>query len=268
VSVLKEIEKGIIVFDNPYGGSNITTLTTSEGTLIIDSSLFPSKAAEVALYIKRLFRSEIVWITNTHYHPDHTFGNSGIKAQLLTSEKTERYFSIMNRHYIDQVIEKEESLKEENIKVVHPALTFKKDYTLKMDNVNVEFEVVGGHTPDSTIIRIPERKVIIVGDLLVCEYHPEIVSDSNIERWIKVLKGLKREKARWFITGHGKVCNKLEIDKMISYLQKSIALREYVTSADEIVETLGQDPNFRERKMQSLLVENIRILMETGKQIS
>jgi len=112
---LKEIEKGIIVFDNPYGGSNITTLTTSEGTLIIDSSLFPSKAAEVALYIKRLLKSEIVWITNTHYHPDHTFGNSGIKAQLLTSEKTEKYFSIMNRHYIDQVIEKEEALKEENI---------------------------------------------------------------------------------------------------------------------------------------------------------
>jgi hypothetical protein len=55
---------------------------------------------------------------------------------------------------------------------------------------------------------------------------------------------------------------------MISYLQKSIALREYMSSADEIVETLGQDPNFRDRKMQSLLVENIRVLMETGKQIS
>ena len=266
--MLKEIEKGIIVFDNPYGGSNITTLTTAEGTLIIDSSLFPSKAAEVALYIKRLLHSEIIWITNTHYHPDHTFGNSGIKAQLLTSEKTEKYFSLMSRHYIDQVTEKEEALKDENIKILHPALTFKKEYTLKLNDMEVEFEVVGGHTPDSTVIRIPQRKVVIVGDLLVCEYHPEIVSDSHLEQWIKVLKGLKREKAKWYVTGHGKVCNKLEIDRMISYLQKSIALREYMSSAEEVVQTLGQDPNFRERKMQSLLVENIRVLMEFGKQIS
>lgn len=265
---MKEIEKGIIVFDNPYGGSNITTVTTSEGTVIVDSSLFPSKATEVALYIKRLLHSEIVWITNTHYHPDHTFGNSGIKAQLLTSEKTESYFSMMSRSYIDQVTHKEGASQAEAIKILHPALTFKNEYTLELGGERIEWEVVGGHTPDSTLIRIPGKKVIIVGDLLVSEYHPEIVMDSNLERWIRVLRGLKREKAKWYISGHGKVCNRLEIDRMISYLQKAMALRESMSDADEIVQTLGQDPNFRERKMQSLFVENIRVLMETGKQIS
>jgi glyoxylase-like metal-dependent hydrolase (beta-lactamase superfamily II) len=259
---LRELEKGIIVFDNPYGGSNITTITTAEGTLVVDSSLFPSKASEIVLYIKRLMKSEVIMMTNTHYHPDHSFGNSGINAPLIASEKTENYLSMMNHDYIDQVIMKDGALIEEDIKIVHPAMTFKKEHTLILGNLKIEFELVGGHTPDSTIVRIPERKIVILGDLLVSEYHPEIVVDSNIEKWIKILKQLKREKAKWFITGHGKVCNKLEIDRMLSYLQKTIAIKDFVNHPENIVEALGQDKNFRDRKMQSLLVENIKVIME------
>lgn len=259
---MRELEKGIIVFDNPYGGSNISTITTSEGTLVVDSSLFPSKSSEVVLYIKRLLNSEVIMLTNTHYHPDHTFGNSGVNAPLLTSEKTERYLSMMSRDYIDQVTKKDDALLEEDIKVVHPALTFKKEHTLNLGGIDIEFEVLGGHTPDSTIIRIPERRVLILGDLLVSEYHPEIVVDSNVEKWIKILKQLKKEKAKWFITGHGKVCNKLELERMIAYLQKTIALKDFINNPENIVEALGQDSNFRDRKMQSLLIENIKVIME------
>ncbi|HOO31763.1 MAG TPA: MBL fold metallo-hydrolase [Thermotogota bacterium] len=265
---MKELEKGIIVFDNPYGGSNITAITTGEGTLVVDSSLFPSKAAEVVLYIKRLMKSEVIMLTNTHYHPDHSFGNSGINAPLLASEKTEGYLSMMNHEYIDQVTKKDSALLDEDIKIVHPAITFKKEHTLTLGDLRIEFELAGGHTPDSTIIRIPERKVIILGDLLVSEYHPEIVMDSNVEKWIKILKQLKREKAKWFITGHGKVCNRLEIDRMISYLQKTAALGEFVNTPETIVEALGQDSNFRDRKMQSLLIENIKVIMEKASSFS
>jgi len=262
VSILKEIEEGIVVFDNPYGGSNITSVTTTEGTFLIDASLFPSKAEEVVLYIKRLLKSDVTMLANTHYHPDHSFGNSGVSSPLVASEKTEQYFSLMNRNYIDEVVKKENALKDENVKIVHPAITFRKEHEINLGGLTIEMEVVGGHTPDSTVIRIPERKVIIMGDILVCGYHPEIVTDSDLEKWIKTLKQIRRERYKWLIPGHGKTCGKIEIDKMISYLQKTLMVRDYSKNIEDVVTGLGNDPNFRERKMQSLFLENIRVIME------
>lgn len=261
---MKEIAPGLIVYDNPYGSSNITSITTPEGTILIDSSLFPSKAEQVKVYVKRLLNSEITLVINTHYHPDHTFGNSGFSAPICCSSATEALSRKMDRKYIQYIIDKEPLLEKENLIIVPPSITFEKEYEIEFGGLKLQLETVGGHTPDSILIRIPHYGVLIAGDLVVSGYHPEIVQDSNIRHWVKILRALKREHFKQIIPGHGAVARDLEIDSMRSYLEKCIYLQEHKPQLETLLDSLKIDPNFRDRKMSAMFVENLRAVLNQG----
>lgn len=259
---MKEIAEGIIVFDNPFGGSNITSITSSEGSVVVDASLFPSKAEQIKVYLKRLMNSDIQLVINTHYHPDHTFGNIGFQSQIACSESTEDYFFKMDKGYIRDILSRNDSLQKESIQMVPPAITFKDDYTYTFGKRKILLERVGGHTPDSTIIRVPEEKVYIVGDLVVSGFHPEIVYDSDLDRWIDILKRLRREDIRFLICGHGEVSSVSEISKMIAYLERLILLRDKRQDVETILEQLENDPNFKERMMVEVLVDSLKHVLQ------
>jgi glyoxylase-like metal-dependent hydrolase (beta-lactamase superfamily II) len=258
---LKEIAPGIIVYDNPYGGSNVTSITTDEGTVVVDSSLFPSKAEQIKTYLKRIMNSEIQLIINTHYHPDHTFGNAGFQSQILCSESTESYFFQMSKSYIRNVINRNALLKKETITIIPPAFTFPESYIHISGNRTIHIERVGGHTPDSTIVWLPKEQIWIVGDLVVHGYHPEIVYDSDINRWLDVLRRLKKEKIKHLVCGHGDVADQSEIDQMVAYLETIRSLQQYKTDFDGILSHLENDVNFRERKMIEILVESLKTIL-------
>jgi len=249
------------VYDNPFGGSNIVSVTTSEGTIIVDSSLFPSKAEQVKTTIKRLLNSDITLVINTHYHPDHTFGNSGFSAPLCCCKASEEFFRMMDKTYIGYVVEKEPLLAKENVIIVPPSITFDREYKLSFGDLDLYLENVGGHTPDTIVIRIPKYSLLITGDLVVSGFHPEIVADSNIKTWVKVLKTLKKERYKEIIPGHGPVVRDLEIDQMRNYLEKLVYLREHKTQFETFLGSLDKDPNFRSRKMPQMFIENLKVVM-------
>jgi len=258
---LKEIAPGIIVYDNPFGGSNIVSVTTSEGTIIVDSSLFPSKAEQVKTTIQRLLNSEVALVVNTHYHPDHTFGNSGFNAPLCCCKTSEEFFRKMDKTYIGYVIQKEPLLEKENLIIVPPSITFDREYKLSFGGLDLFLENVGGHTPDTIVIRIPKYGILITGDLVVSQYHPEIVADSHIKTWIKVLKTLKKERHKQIIPGHGPVVRDLEIDQMRHYLERLAYLQEHKSQLETFLGSLDKDPNFRNRKMPQMFVESLKVVM-------
>jgi len=258
---VKEIAPGIVIFDNPFGGSNVTAITGDKGTIIVDSSLYPSKAEEIRLYVNRLLHSEVILVINTHYHPDHTFGNSGLNANLLCCEKTEEYFMKMDSMYLESVFEKDGDLRSEKIHIVPPFETFKDSYEITHDGCKIILQRVGGHTPDSVVVKIPEKRILISGDMVINGFHPEIVKDSDIKEWIKVLKTLKREKYRNIICGHGAVAKDIEIDRMRQYLEKMQMIMENKDNIDEILSVLKEDPNFRDRHMTEIFLESLKCLM-------
>jgi glyoxylase-like metal-dependent hydrolase (beta-lactamase superfamily II) len=258
---LKEVAPGIIVYDNPFGSSNVISITTTEGTIVIDASLFPSKAEQIKMTIQRLWNSEVTLVINTHYHPDHTFGNTGFNSPICCCTATEEFFRRMDKKYIQQVVEKEPLLEPENIMIVPPSLTFEKDYKLTYGDIELYLENVGGHTPDSVVIRIPKYGILVTGDLVVSGFHPEIVPDSQIKVWIKTLKTLKKERFKQIIPGHGPVVRDLEIDYMRSYLEKLTYLQEHKTQIETFLTSLNTDPNFKDRKMSQMFIENLKVVM-------
>ncbi|HPE68288.1 MAG TPA: MBL fold metallo-hydrolase [Thermotogota bacterium] len=257
---MQEIVPGVLLFDNPFGGSNITCVQTTEGAVVFDASLFPSKASQVRLYIQRFLSSEVALVVNTHYHPDHSFGNSGFSAPLVCHQRTEAFFRQMDSAYIEKVFQTDPALEPETIPIVSPSITFEKEYTLQMGDREILLEHCGGHTPDSVLGWIPSLRLVIAGDIVVNGFHPEIVHDSDLEQWIRALKNIRRKNPRQVICGHGKPGRILEIEQMISYLQKLQSLSQNPEKLEQWLSGLQADGNFRDRKFSEMFLENLRVL--------
>jgi len=95
----------------------------------------------------------------------------------------------------------------------------------------------------------------------VDSYHPEIVKDSDLKQWIKVLKNLKKEKYKKIVCGHGGVVRDNEIDNMKEYLEKLVSLSNNRINIQKYFYELESDPNFFNRKMSRMLLENLKTVM-------
>ena len=84
------------------------------------------------------------------------------------------------------------------------------------DNI-IAAEVVGGHTPDSTIYTLKPQDYIITGDLVFSRVHAEILN-SDVEEWTSILQNMKGLKIKKILPGHGKAGSKDLVLEQTKYL--------------------------------------------------
>src|SRR5215472_5039132 len=57
-----------------FGFPNIAIVTGDQGTLVVDTGLGPSNGAIVARVAKKLSKGQKLYLTTTHFHPEHAGG--------------------------------------------------------------------------------------------------------------------------------------------------------------------------------------------------
>jgi metallo-beta-lactamase superfamily protein len=64
--------------------SNSAFLVTDDGVLVVDSRHHPRDGQDLLNRIRSITDKPIKWVVNTHFHGDHTYGNSVFKAAGAT----------------------------------------------------------------------------------------------------------------------------------------------------------------------------------------
>ena len=110
----------------------------------------------------------------THWHWDHTFGMHAIHGLSLANERTNRYLADFRSRLEKEgpafFLEMHESIRREydggKQVVVTPAdLLFRGEMQLDAGNCPIRvFQAEAPHTDDSTLIFLPDEKVLILGD--------------------------------------------------------------------------------------------------------
>ena len=110
----------------------------------------------------------------THWHWDHTFGMHAIHGLSLANERTNRYLVDFRARLEEEgpglFLEMHESIRREykdgKPVVVTPAdLLFRGEMLLDAGNCPIRiFQAEAPHTDDSTLIFLPEEKLLILGD--------------------------------------------------------------------------------------------------------
>jgi len=227
--MLQEIAKNVFV-ELDYEGANVGCILTEAGAIVIDTPIIPEEARHWAKTVSEL-TDKILYVFNTDHHRAHIIGNQFFDAPILAHEAAWKEMS----NYKDTFIERTKNLfkkrpeiqKQLNqIKIVRPELCFTGRMIMEKGERELHFIHLGGHTPATSGLYLPDERILFSGDLVVVNEHPAL-GQCNSEEWLRRLRWLRRQKFSVIVPGHGPLCNVEASEPVSDYIR---AMRSKVRS--------------------------------------
>ena len=203
-------------------GANAGIIIDRDGIVVIDTLVSAKEAKRFIKDIRAISKKPIKYVVNTHYHLDHTFGNSEFaKLGAVIISHTNDSKNLKTHGEIALKNAKNYGLSEQDMKgtkIAYPVLTFNNRIEIDLGNQKIELIYIGpSHTDGSILVYLPEKKILFAGDILFTNYHP-FIADGNIEEWVKALDYIMTMDVEKIIPGHGPISSKQDIEDMKNYL--------------------------------------------------
>ena len=190
----------------------------SDGVLVVDAFATPEAAQELSAEIRRLTRSPVRWVVNTHYHLDHVGGDSVFVKQgalILAHENVRAWVRTENLKWRAEIKPEEKAML---AALLLPDVVYRDGLTLWLGGRAVEILTRPGHTGGDSVVFFPAGNVVFAGDLFWKETVPNLV-DANTRDWMKTVEGfLADHPASRFVPGHGEVGAALDVRYFRDYL--------------------------------------------------
>ncbi len=262
----------------PKQGANVGLIHTSHGMVLIDTTSSPAE-------IRALFETvgvrleEVRLVINTHSHSDHTWGNQLFTCPILAQRTCQELMEAALSSYWSPAalqsdltdLEKADPRKANDfqqvlngLQIKLPDKVFEDRFEGELGGVGYEVFHLGGHTPDSSIVWLPEKKVLYASDLIFQGRYPYIF-DADVPAWIEALNSLLAFEAEVIIPGHGVKCGEAEIMTLREYLQDTWKLTEEHIRLGHSAEETSADPAFPifpGEKYERLHQANIRYMCD------
>lgn len=218
----------IFWFEN--SASNVVFLEYNDSIICFDSSLYPNKFEEMKNLIESKTGKKLSKVFLTHWHPDHSFGVIFSKAnvEIIMNYSTYDILTNLDNKYLKNISKQADF----NFSFLSYHLNdrkldlFEKTNHFVFENQIISANKVGIHTIDSNIYFIKPINLLISGDLIFSNSHPEkMINEDTV--WKKFLKELSINLDIKKITpGHGKPGDKVLLEKQIDYLNVSKFMRK------------------------------------------
>ncbi|RME73062.1 MAG: MBL fold metallo-hydrolase, partial [Chloroflexi bacterium] len=106
----------------------------------------------------------------------------------------------------------------DEIYITKPELCFTRRLIMQKGGREIHFVHLGGHTPATSGLYLPEEKILFTGDLVVVNEHPAL-GQCNSEEWLERLRWLRRQKFAQIVPGHGPLCNVEASEPVSEYIR-------------------------------------------------
>ena len=180
------------------GFPNIAIVTGEQATLVVDTGLGPSNGAIAARVAKRLSKGPKLFLTTTHFHPEHASGEGGfppetilirpaVQQQELIEHGAEllTLFNRLNPEYA--------KLLQGVSKLRTPDVIFDNELKLDLGGVTARLLWLGaGHTKGDELILVDPDRTLISGDIVQNKVVPAVAGEGgSFTSWLKVLDKLE-----------------------------------------------------------------------------
>jgi len=220
-------------------GSNDVVIVNDDDVMLVDAGVTPAVARALVQDVKLLTDKPVRWLVNTHFHYDHTDGNSifGPEVQIIGHEYVRQAilnldvlhrepFKTAQTNLPDQIeaLKKQASAEKDaqqratlqqqlaateaeqkqfaEIKPTPPTMTYASNLTLIRGRREIRLLFLGrGHTPGDTVVFLPKERIVCTGDLM--ESRPAYMGDGIFDEWITTLDALKKLDFDTVLPGHG-----------------------------------------------------------------
>jgi cyclase len=231
------------VKDNVYWvqggvGSNDGFIVGNTGVVLVDTKTTVDSEKGVLAEIAKVTPKMVNTVFITHSDGDHVNGLAALPAgvTVIAQEncKKEMQASASSRNPAPQ-----DRL---------PSKTYSKTDKLTVDGVHVRlYHWANGHTSGDTIVYLPDEKIVFGGDLLVTNRPDTLIhleKNGSAAGWIENAKGMVGLDADTYLTGHGEMMTKADVQKKLALIQdkynKIKTMAAQGKSLDEIKSSLGE----------------------------
>ena len=200
------------VSDHVYaiiGFPNIAIVTGSRATLVVDTGMGAKNGAVIMRETQKLAKSPILYLTTTHFHPEHATGEQAFPANTLLIRPAAQQDE-MEKHgaeYIELFSSRSAQNKEllKDVKLRKPDITFDRETKLDLGGATARLFWLGAaHTSGDELIFVEEDSVLIPGDIVQNKLVPNMPNaDASVKGWLAILDRLAELKPRLVVPDHG-----------------------------------------------------------------
>ena len=191
------------------GFPNVGIVVGTRGVLVVDTGLGKPIGERVATEARRLAPGEKLYLTTTHFHPEHAAGQAGfpVGTTVIRSKVQQVELERDGPAMVKMFASRGGSwgkLLEAPVQTKSDVL-FDKSYRLDLGGVTVKMYAVGpGHTEGDEAIYVVEDRLVFPGDLVEQLHVPSFTCATCTPRsWVQALDSLDRLKVDKFVPTHG-----------------------------------------------------------------
>lgn len=240
---------------------NVGVVLGDEGVLIVDTRASHREADHLIEELKTLTSLPVSWVVNTHWHWDHTFGNSRFPGADIWGHRLCREALIERPGEMIEVVlawlreDGEDTMADEieEVIVVPPGLVFEDSAAIDLGGRRVELSYHGlAHTDADIVIRLPDQGIAFFGDMLE-EGAPPSFGDSYPLAWPETLSLAMSSLDALIIPGHGDVMTQAVAGSQLEELKEvAMAVSSFVVEKTPLEEAARLGPYSPEVMMTAL----------------
>lgn len=227
------------------GWPNIGIVVGDRATLVVDTGLGPRNGATIARVAAKLAPNNRLYLTTTHFHPEHAAGDNGFPANtiLIRNAVQQQEMARHGKEMVDMFASRDAQRKEllSDVKSRPPDIIFSGE-ELGLDlggGVMARLLWFGGaHTKGDELTFVLPDRTLISGDVVQNKTAPNIYGDGGTpSSWLAVVDKIEDLHAQHVLPDHsapGDGSLLTQEKALISGLRmKALALKKQGVSADD-----------------------------------
>jgi glyoxylase-like metal-dependent hydrolase (beta-lactamase superfamily II) len=225
------------------GFPNVVIVAGTRATLVVDTGLGPRNGATVMRAVNKLGKRERLYLTTTHFHPEHAAGDAAFPPDtiLIRPAVQQAEMELHGQEMIATFSRMSAQNKEllADVKLRQPDIVFDTDTTVDLGGVTARLFWLGAaHTKGDELVFVQPDSALISGDIVEKNLAPNVPgADGSPKGWLAILDKLEPLKPRYVLPDHGELGDGSLIGKERAFVGDLISraqeLKRQGVSADD-----------------------------------
>jgi glyoxylase-like metal-dependent hydrolase (beta-lactamase superfamily II) len=192
------------------GFPNIGIVVGTRATLVVDTGLGPRNGETVAKVAARLSKTSKLFLTTTHFHPEHAAGEPGFPPGTILIRNVAQQRELVQHG--QEILEQFRSRPQNaallsNVTLRTPDVVFDIEATVDLGGLTARLLWVGeGHTKGDLVVFVEPDGTLVSGDLVQNKVVPNIAGDGGTpSSWLAALDKLAQLNVRHVLPDHSPV---------------------------------------------------------------
>jgi cyclase len=253
--VQHKIADDVYFMQNDRGSSNAVFFVTPDGVLVFDADL--KTADQVLAAIRKLTDKKVKYLLTSHSAGDHATGmwiyRDDKPTFIATRTQMRDYYMQAGAEFAERkASDNPEWAHYKKAEMVLPDMAFDGGMTLKFGGLTFQLTDEGhGHSTSDMTVYVPEKRLMLMGDLLDTEIHPGQSESGEIfyatvSGWIAHLDNVinRHLPVDTYVPGHGPV----HVGRGVADLEEQ--KRYFTVMRDEVSKLMAQGKSVEQIKTE------------------